>query len=212
MHLELDHIFILVEPEAKVADLLVDQGFHESFSRDHPGQGTSNRRFEFSNGMLEFLWVRDADEALNGPARDLNFPERSINLDASPYGIILKQKAKADTAMPFDGWSYQPDYFEPPIAFHVGANSTQLSEPLCIYAPFIAPSPKPVVKGNFHSMSHVQIDTPVQPVSEVLSQISHIDRLSIDSGRPHLMSITFDNSQSGCSKDFRPDLPLVIHW
>ncbi len=52
MNLELDHTFILVKPEAKVADLLLSLGMEESFSREHQGQGTSNRRFEFSNGML----------------------------------------------------------------------------------------------------------------------------------------------------------------
>ncbi len=45
MNLELDHVFILVEPEARVADLLIEQGFKEGTRNQHPGQGTSNRRF-----------------------------------------------------------------------------------------------------------------------------------------------------------------------
>ena len=45
MNLEIDHVFILVEPGAKVADRLLPLGFEESFGRDHPGQGTFNRRF-----------------------------------------------------------------------------------------------------------------------------------------------------------------------
>ena len=48
MNLELDHVFILVEPEAIVADLLVKQGFQEGTRNKHPGQGTSNRRFYFA--------------------------------------------------------------------------------------------------------------------------------------------------------------------
>jgi len=59
MTLELDHFFVVVDPKGKVADLLVALGMEESFSRGHPGQGTSNRRFELSNSMFEFLWVRD---------------------------------------------------------------------------------------------------------------------------------------------------------
>ena len=77
MNLELDHVFILVEPEAEVADLLLAQGIREGRGNKHPGQGTSNRRFYFSNGMLEFLWIHDAEEALNGSGRDLCLPERA---------------------------------------------------------------------------------------------------------------------------------------
>ena len=76
MNMTLDHVFILVEPEAKVADRLLESSFLEGSSNIHPGQGTANRRFYFSNGMLEFLWVRDADEAKNGPGQDLRFPDR----------------------------------------------------------------------------------------------------------------------------------------
>ncbi len=53
MKLELDHFFILVEPEAKVAELLIELGLEESFSRVHPGQGTSNRCFNFSIMALQ---------------------------------------------------------------------------------------------------------------------------------------------------------------
>ena len=61
MNLELDHFFILVEPEAKVANLLVELGLEESYSRVHEGQGTTNRCFKFSNSMMELLWLRDEE-------------------------------------------------------------------------------------------------------------------------------------------------------
>jgi hypothetical protein len=131
MNMELDNVFILVEPEAKVADLLISLGMEEGFRRDHKGQGTSNRRFELSNGMLEFLWVRDAQEAINGPGRDLIFPQRAVNPTASPFGVILHRKDNSNLEMPFTGWQYQPDYFKPPMSFHVGMNSSDLLEPLC---------------------------------------------------------------------------------
>ena len=53
MNLELDHVFILVEPEAMVADLLIAKGFKEGTRNQHPGQGTSNRRFFF---LLRSCW------------------------------------------------------------------------------------------------------------------------------------------------------------
>lgn len=212
MNLELDHIFILVESEAKVADLLLSLGMFESFSRAHQGQGTSNRRFEFSNGMLEFLWVRDSEEAMNGPARNLRFPERAESQSASPFGIILRRKDNSHMDTPFAGWKYQPDYFKPPMAFHVGINSNNLLEPLCIYSPFIEPCLRPVEKGTFKSVSNVKIYTPAERPSEVLIKVDKAERLSLTYGDQHLMEITLDENISGLSKDFRPDIPLIVHW
>ena len=80
VNLELDHLFILTDKPKEAGDILVSMGLKESFSRNHEGQGTSNRRFEFSNGMLEILYVRDNEEANNGPARNLRFSERVLKV------------------------------------------------------------------------------------------------------------------------------------
>ena len=212
MDLELDHVFILVEPDAKSADLLVELGLEESFGREHQGQGTSNRRFELSNGMLEFLWVRDATEANNGPGQDLLFPERAGSQTSSPFGIILNRKNNDTLDMPFPGWSYQPDYFKPPLAFRIGGNSANLLEPLCIYVPFVEPKVRTVEKGKFKALSQVKIHTAADSLSEVLTIADKADRLSVVCGKEHLMEIYFDDNACGLTKDFRPDIPLVVHW
>ena len=69
MTIELGHFFILVDPCASQADLLTEFGLIKGTLNEHPGQGTANRRFILSNTALELLYVRDEDEALNGPAR-----------------------------------------------------------------------------------------------------------------------------------------------
>ncbi len=212
MNLELDHIFIIVKPEAEVADLLLALGMEESRSRDHEGQGTSNRRFKFSNGMLEFLWVRDVEEALNGPGRELHFSARVENHTYSPFGVILKRLDGAHLERPFDGWKYQPDYFKPPMAFHVGINSSNYFEPLCIYVPFIEPIEQTIEEGTFKSISNVKIYTTAEKISDVLTIVNKADRLTIASGDEHLMEVTFDENQCGLSKDLRPDVSLIIHW
>lgn len=212
MNLELDHVFILVEPKAAVADLLLSLGIKESFSRDHQGQGTSNRRFEFSNGMLEFLWVRDTAEAVNGPGRDLLFTERATSSSASPFGIILHRKDNTDLDLPFTGWQYQPDYFKPPMAFHVGANSDNLLEPLCIYVPFMEPCVRKIEEGQFRTLSHVKIYTTIEEFSDVLAVSQNADRLDIAQNDQHLMEVTLDEHRLGMSRDFRPEIPLIIHW
>ena len=217
MNLELDHVFILVKPEARVADLLIAKGFEEGTRNIHPGQGTSNRRFFFSKVMLEFIWVRDAEEAENGAGRDLRFPQRDTNPAASPFGIILRRKDSIDSQsskMPFNGWSYQPTYFEPPNAFHVGANSVNISQPLCIYVPFSLPKSS-VNKGKINSsfaISNVCIHTPSIERSEVLEVVDRADRLSIQYGKEHLMEMVFNDRSSGKVVDFRPEIPLIMYW
>jgi len=214
MLLELDHVFILVEPEAQVADRLLALGFQEGPGNTHPGQGTANRRIYFANGMLEFLWVRDANEANTGPGKDLRFPERSQNPQASPFGAIFVPRHDAThQAMPFPGWHYQPAYFPPPKGFHVGANSKNLREPLCFYFPFQDPGlPRPQPTRNAQTISEIVISTPSTDTEGVLALASQADRLSVQSGQEHLVKITLDERALNRTEDFRPTLPLILHW
>ncbi|NEO86573.1 MAG: VOC family protein [Spirulina sp. SIO3F2] len=212
--LELDHVFILVEPGAKVADRLLELGFQEGRGNTHPGQGTANRRFYFVNGMLELLWVRDAEEARQGPGRKLQFPERATNPNASPFGMIfVPNPDQVSQAAPFPGWHYQPDYFLPPQGFHVGTNAENLMEPLCFYFPFYKPpASQSQPQRNPHKISVVSIATPSTDTTGVLGLAAQSDRLSIQFASAHGMEITLDQHRLGRTADFRPEMPLVLHW
>lgn len=212
MNLELDHFFILTDKPKEVGDLLVSMGLNESFSRDHKGQGTSNRRFTFSNGMLEILYLRDSEEFNNGPAKNLRFPERIQKKHASPFGIVLTRTNDSKPGMPFSGWKYQPDYFESPYAFHVGDNSEILEEPLCIYVPFIGPVSRKEEIGTFKSISAVQVSVPLGRMSNTLHTLQTADRLEIELDGEHMLKVTLDDGRKGLSRDLRPDLPLIINW
>ncbi len=60
MAFELDHLFIMTDINAPVADRLISSGLTEGRSNIHPGQGTANRCFFFHNAMLELLWRNTA--------------------------------------------------------------------------------------------------------------------------------------------------------
>lgn len=212
MELELDHFFILTADPKKTGDRLASLGLQESFSRDHPGQGTSNRRFELSNCMLELLWLRDKEEARRGPGKKLMFPERLSSRQSSPFGFILTRKNNLVLEMPFDGWTYQPDFFKAPMAFHVGDNSSRIEEPLCIYAPFMEPVQRKVEVGEFKSVTSVSTQVAVSELSDCLSVVGHSDGLLVKCGPEHLLEVTFDNGVQQRTRDLRPELPLVVHW
>lgn len=214
MNLELHHFFILVKPGGEVAELLSSIGMQEGTRKKHEGQGTSNRLFNFSNGTLELLWVHDEDEAISGPGRDMCLAERARDQTASPFGVIFNRKDDSALEMPFDGWKYEPVYFQPPWAFHVGANSKNIIEPLCVYMPFVEPGmPKGLDEdGLFKSVSKVTVNTPCKPLSNVLNTVNSADRFTVKSGNKHLMEVTFNENKEGSSHDFRPDIPLVVSW
>lgn len=209
MTLELDHVFILVDPGAAVRSRIVAEGFAEGIGRSHPGQGTSNCTFPFGNGFLELLWVHDAREARDGPGKGLRFVARTADPAASPFGVILRPGDSGDSEMPFDGWTYQPDYFEPPDGFHVGANSERLDEPLCIYAPFLQPPP---ARPGARSITEVLIATASYDDFGVLDIANRAERLTIVLSEEHRMELTLDGNESGRHKDFRPQLPLILRW
>jgi len=219
VNLRLDHVFILTEVGAAVADQLVSIGLQESFGRVHKGQGTANRRFEFGNGMLELVWVHNAHEAMSGPGAMLRLAERAAHLNdraTSPFGIVLGP-ADSNSELPFSGWSYQPDYFAPPMAFHVGKNSERLAEPLCIYAPFFKAPDKgdqeiSSSQTDFSNITQITLSVACDALSDQLTAVSFARGLQIVACEEHLMELTFDHSRQGMRKDLRPDLPLVINW
>lgn len=209
----LDHFFILTRKYAPEGDLLAELGLTEGAANDHPGQGTANRRFFFSNTALELLYVRDAEEAHYGPGKGLRFPERASNPEASPFGLVFRHDDNTDSPA-FAGWRYQPEYFAPGISFLVAENSELLKEPLCICMPDNPPSgtPRQQSSAPFTTVTQLHISVPVSELSSVLKVAAGIECVQIDSASSHLMEIEFGHEAEGKHRDFRPNLPLIIRW
>jgi hypothetical protein len=211
--MKLDHIFVLADPGAAVAERLTGIGLVEGSSNEHPGQGTANRRFFFSNVALELLYMRDVNEAERGPGQRLRFQERVSTPGASPFGLVMRPDTDSDDP-PFNGWRYQPVYFDPGVTFLVADNSDRLEEPLCICLPGGAPSGSAQVKSAapFTEVSGVRLHVPVAKPSSVLEAIGRVKGIQIQLDSPHLLEIIFCHEEQGHRHDFRPDLPLVIYW
>jgi hypothetical protein len=213
MTIELDHFFILTDLGAPYADLLSGIGLTEGPRNDHPGQGTANRRFFFSNTALELLYVNDANEAANGRGSRLRFPERAQDTKASPFGLIVRANNES-TDVPFPGWRYCPEYFRADQCFHVGENSDLLEEPLCICMPLDMPLPEAQLRlANPHmTVTELRLSVPVVRPSLTLEAVADCEGISLRLNEPHRLELVFNEEEEGKSEDMTPNLPLVVRW
>lgn len=214
MSLELDHVFIFVSEGAPEADKLVEFGFSEGEPNVHPGQGTSNRRFFFNNMMLELLWVSNADEAkseLTGPV--LLWERWNGRKNTSPFGLVFRSE---DGDVPFRGWEYKPEYLPDGFSLLVGNNAPLLNEPIIFKMPDgwrPAPVKNSRCRSGFNNVSSLCVKMPqASPVSSALKSIGALDMLSFSQSDRHVMEIGFDGENRGRSKDFFPELPLIVKW
>jgi len=211
--LQLDHIFVLASSGAPEADALVNIGMVEGSANEHPGQGTSNRRFLLANIMLEFLFVHNIAEAVNGPGKVLKLVDRAIDTDASPFGVVTRWFGEESTPdYPF--WEYHPVYFPDPMCFYVGNNSDNFDEPLCICMPPALPVPNNESSANNSDwvLSEAQLCVPAISASETLTRYGKCDRVRLNLGEEHQLKLIFNQAKQGNSMSLRPDLPLVIEW
>ena len=210
MHFELDHFFILTKPGDTEADLLQSYGLREGEPNCHLGQGTANRRFFFSNAMLELLWVCDEAEALNSPADRLRLVERSNWREnhACPFGICLRPVDASPIEKPFPGWTYRPSYLPAPLTIHVGSNSNQIDEPLLFYLSFARRQSNHSQPSHLRHVEAVRVQGLPRDRSAVVDAVAAVPGLELSVGGEPLLEVQFGSC--GLTRDFRPRLPLIL--
>lgn len=213
MQLELDHFFILASPGAPEADKLLDIGLQEGASNTHEGQGTANRRFFLPNTCIEFLYIDNVAEAVNGKGKKLKLLERAIHAEGSPFGLVVRTVPERTTPT-FPAWKYYPRYFPDTLCFYVGDNSDNFDEPLCICMPPALPKPKkaPEPNNSGWSLTELQVSIPASKPSPVLDTFATCPGLSVRTNEDHRLWVVLNNARKGESLSLMPELPLVIEW
>ncbi len=215
MRIELDHLFVCAAPGAPEAEELIQFGLHEGPSNQHPGQGTANRRFAFSNAMIELLWVSDMGEAQNQHTKRTLLWERwSCRVDrACPFGICVRPVYSQDTGLPpFPSWEYRPAYLPDPLVMHIG--EAGIEEPMWVYLSFMRRLHReewfiehPI---GIREITSLTLTTPVPLHSHVSHKIIESGILKSRLGERPLLEIEFDNNHGKEHVDFRPHLPVVF--
>lgn len=87
--MEVDHIFVLIDPQGDDCKSLQRLGLAETYRRQHKGQGTQNVCFCFDNLFVELLWIDDVDEVRSDRIARTKLYERSRwRTDGThPFGI-----------------------------------------------------------------------------------------------------------------------------
>jgi hypothetical protein len=216
MRIELDHLFVCTSPGAPEGEKFVQFGLHEGPPNQHPGQGTANRRFAFTNAMIELFWVSDASEAQSQSARRTLLWERWSGREhnASPFGVCLRPVDPQDTGLPFPAWEYRPAYLPDPLVMHIG--DVGIEEPMWVYLSFMRRAQREqwFIEHaiGIREITGLTLTTPVPLRSNVSQKIVESGILATRTGATSLLEIEFDGNRRKEQMDFRPHLPFVFHF
>jgi hypothetical protein len=220
--MELDHIFICTDRNARAADVLAGFGLVEGSPNAHPGQGTACRRFFFHNFMLELIWGENIEEMTSESTRPLLLYEKCVlrGSEISPFGLGFRKTDEPDDKAPFPAWDYHPVYLPDSFNLQV-ASGTKISEPMYFYMPFAARQDSPknkTMEPLEHKIPLMEVTSATifvnqkPPISDAARIINGTTNVEIKSADENLLELSFDDAIQCKRKDFRPHLPLIIKW
>lgn len=214
MTLEIDHVFVMTDPGAPVADELVEAGIGEGPSRSHPGQGTSNRRFFFENVMVEFLWIRDPVEASSELVRPTRLLERWRRRDTggSPFGICFRPATQSDEPPPFTTWEYHPPYLPADRSIEIADNAGAIEEPFLFFLPWAEPRENvPDHDAGVGALTDVTVRAPLgRPRTDALRTVGR--PVDFEEAATHHLTLVFDRNRHRRRLDLRPACPVTIRY
>jgi len=206
---ELDHLFVLSDPGAPEADVLVAAGLIEGPCYVHQGQGTSNRLFFFNDFYLEFLWVHDEAEACSSRTAPTQLWERwsQRKAGASSLGLCLRPSRPEFAAQkPFIGFEYRPLYLPEKECIWIAEQS--LAAPMMFYfSSAIAPRSFLASALRNAQQLNLQIETPAVEFLDLASCCRDLDcRLANAEG------VTLELGKGVERELLLSTIPLVIRY
>ena len=206
----------LLRGRAPEAALLAQRGLLEGSPNTHPGQGTANRRFFFSNAYLELLWVSDVYQAQSEDVIPTQIWGRwSHRADgACPFGIVFRPRTDSTAEAPFPSWSYRPPYLPSGFSIEVGRDLAT-SEPQLFYLPFAGHRDPSGCEPTAHPagidrITHVSVTIPPEHIlSETFARALDAGLLTLRRGPCYLLELCFEGD-CRFPVDLRPDLPVLF--
>src|SRR5262249_33302236 len=221
----LDHVWIMVSPNAPERVALTHAGFEISPELNrHDGQGTASITAEFENGYLELMWPDSTVTVAPGRERAAaKFRQRMLWRSSGwcPIGIGLRRAAAAGDSLPFPTWSWTAEWMPKGSAMvMLTARDDTQSPALFIEPAALADTAKQAARGAlYHHPNGCRRITALRLISPrtyvpvaALEYLQAQRVLRMAPGEPWRLELTFDGGKRKRTKDLRPELPLVIRF
>jgi len=223
--LELDHLFVVVQPPAsRAADVLRRAGLVvDTAIAHHTGQGTASMAAFFENAYLELLWVDTATAVDSAHRSDLADFERATNWresGASPFGVGLHFVAGTAADLSVPARREAAPHLGPNV-FYMLLRDTMETRAADI---FVMPPTAAVTqwldrfRGRrpnlfVHPLGARRITRVVlrgSPANRPRAMDLPVPSLGFESSTAQYAIVEFDGARQGREWDLRPALPLVL--
>jgi hypothetical protein len=212
--LELDHVFVCTSDRTGAFEALIAAGLSPGPRRVHHGQGTANDCFYFDNAYLELLWMNDEVEIRSPAVRPLCLWERIHwrQTGACPFGMAFRPLDGFDPAK-LRTWPYTAAYLAAGQSIPILSPRDSAAQALV----FLSMNPLPPSSygnaGGAHLIHRGQARRITcvahTPIAEGDANVAASGGQG--GGVTPLMILELDGGLGEVS-DFRPILPLEIHW
>jgi len=210
----IDHVFIAVSRGGSEVAPLIRSGFVEGPSNTHPGQGTACRRFFFSDGYLEFLWLEDESEASTPVISRTGLAARlAAGTTASRLGVCVR--LPTGQGPPVETWEYRPPYLPAGPSILMGGNSFRLTDPLLFFLPASLTQRRvsDPHENGVRRLSRVTLTLPDLDRSSVeLEWLAHQGLAEIERGEAEAIQVDFDDERQGTGLVLGTPSPLTLRW
>ena len=224
-HLEFDHVWIMVTPQAPERAALERAGFQISpLVNRHEGQGTASITVEFQNAFLELMWPDPGVPVAPGLERAAEkFRQRMLWRTSGwcPIGIGLRRTTQTNETFPFPTWSTSAPWLPAGSAIEILTTRDDTQSPSLFVAPRVLTGldEQATRASRYQHSIGVQRITGIRLISPktykpvpALTYLKQMGVIGVDQGEQWLVELTFDGGRRNKSKDLRPDLPLMIRY
>jgi len=230
--LMLSHGWIVVTTGAPERKVLERAGFRIAPTVNrHDGQGTASVTVEFLNGFLELTYPDPSvpvSPALKAGAEKFRLKSAWRETGYSPIGIVFDRTQATPGKLPFATWKISADWMEKdtfiemmtprempravslsisshPASERQSENETLARDPVR-GAMFLHPN-------GARRLTGLRVVAPAADgFPPAASYIAGHGLVKFDIGSRWLLDVMLDNGRQGVTKNFEPDLPMIIHY
>ncbi|NND33878.1 MAG: hypothetical protein HKN76_14915 [Saprospiraceae bacterium] len=215
--MRINHVIIFSDRQGQEADELVQGGLTEGSNRVHPGQGTRNRKFYFSNFFLEIAWIIDAREIRSPLTAPTKLWQRANHRQngCSPFGLCLDSSEELHDLFK-NALEYRPTYLPTGQSFDILTNEQSEYLPWTCRLPSSDPGALALEPTNhklgIKILTKVKFGIPKKDYQNIYTNFFKDEsRIDFVYDTQYTLTLEFDGGKEGQKKLFN-SIPLTIAY